>query len=190
MRYIVAALIAIGLIILFVILLLRAIFGGGGEEGGQTPRRINLADYENTGVIMRMITEGPVNANEVHEQVYIEVGRDMNKIQLVRGYQGEVTRTEQFGSNSSAYGSFLRALDLLGYTNGNPSEALADYRGHCPFGNRYIYQILDGNDVKQQFWSTSCGEGGTMRGQASEIIQLFQAQIPNYNNITQDLSLD
>lgn len=188
MRYIVAALIAIGLIILFVILLLRAIFGGGGEA--PVEQRINLADYENTGVIMRLMTEGPINANELHRQVYIEVGRDNNKIQLVHGYQGEVVRQEQVNSNSSAYGSFLRAIDLLGYTNGNKSKAVADYRGHCPFGNRYIFQIMDGNDVKQQFWSTSCGNEGSFRGQADQVVQLFQAQIPGYNDITQDLGID
>lgn len=188
MRYIVAFLIAIGLIILFVILLLRAIFGGGGET--PVERRINLADYENTGVIMRMVTEGPVNANELHRQIYIEVGRDGNKIQLVHGYQGEVVRQEQVNSNSSAYGSFLRAIDLLGYTSGNRSEAASDYRGHCPFGNRYVFQIVDGEDVKQQFWSTSCGDEGSFRGQTDQIVQLFQAQIPAYNDLTNDLGLD
>lgn len=189
MRYIISFLIAIGLIVLFVILLLRAIFGGGGGETPQE-RRINLADYANTGVIMRMVTEGPVNANELHRQVYIEVGRDNNNIQLVHGYQGDVVRTEQFNSNSNAYGSFLRAIDLLGYTNGNKSEAAADFRGHCPFGNRYIFQIREGSDVKQQFWSTSCGDEGTLHGQADEIIQLFQAQIPGYDDLTDDFGVN
>lgn len=188
MRYIVSFLIAIGLIVLFVILLLRAIFGGGGEA--PTERRVNLADYENTGVIMRLMTEGPINADELHRQVYIEVGRDNNNIQIVHGYQGNVVRQERVNSNSSAYGSFLRAIDLLGYTNGNTSKALADYRGHCPFGNRYIFQIVDGDDVKQQFWSTSCGNEGSFNGQADQIVQLFQAQIPAYNDLTQDLGLD
>lgn len=188
MRYIVSFLIAIGLIILFVILLLRAIFGGGSESPAE--RHINLADYENTGVIMRLMTEGPINADELHRQVYIEVGRDSNEIQIVHGYQGNVIRQERVNSNSSAYGSFLRAIDLLGYTNGNPSKALADYRGHCPFGNRYIFQIVDGDDVKQQFWSTSCGNEGSFRGQTDEIVQLFQAQIPLYSDITQDVGLD
>jgi hypothetical protein len=191
MRYIVAALIAIGLVILFIILLFRAIFGGGGENS-PAERRVNLADYENTGVIMRMVNEGPINADELHRQVYIEVGRDGNKIQLVHGYQGNVVRQEQVNSNSSAYGSFLRAIDLLGYNNGNRSknEAVTDYRGHCPFGNRYIFQIMDGNDVKQQFWSTSCGNEGSFRGQADQIVQLFQAQIPGYDDLTQDLGIN
>lgn len=188
MRYIVAFLIAIGLIILFVIILLRAIFGGGGEAPQE--RRINLADYENTNVVMRMVIDGPVTANEAHRQVHIEVGRDNNKIQIVRGYQGEVTRQEQFNSNSSAYGNFLRALDLSGYTNGNRSRALEDYRGHCPFGSRYVFQIMDGNEIKQQFWSTSCGNNeGSFRGQTDQVVQLFQAQIPTYEDLTNELDL-
>lgn len=189
MRYIVSFLIAIGLIILFVILLLKAIFGGGGGEG-PVDRRVNLASYENTGVIMRMVTEGPVNADELHRQIFIEVGKDNVKIQLVRGYQGEVIRSEQFNSNSTAYGSFLRAIDLLGYTSGNKDKAQADFRGHCPFGNRYIFEIRDGSDVKQQFWSTSCGDEGTLHGQTDEIVQLFNAQIPEYDVLTGDLGLN
>ncbi len=187
MRYIVSFLIAIGLIILFIILLLKIIFGGNNNS---PESKVNLADYAHTNVIMRMVAQGPITANQDHHQVYIEVGKDDNEIQLVRGYQGEVTHEEQFDSNSSSYGNFLRAIDLLGYTNGDTSEERADYRGHCPFGNRYIFQIIDGTKVKQQFWATSCGDReGTFRGQTEDIIQLFQAQIPGYSELTTNLDL-
>ncbi len=189
MRYVVAFLIAIGLIVLFVILLLRAIFSGGG--GDETPRqRINLTDYENTGVVMRMITDGPVNANELHRQIRIEVGRDANVVQIIHGYQGEIVRQERVANNVQAYGNFLRAIDLLGYTNGNESKQLEDYRGYCPTGNRYIFQIVEGSTIRQQFWSTSCGDSGSFHGQTDRILELFRAQIPGYQNIVQGVGLN
>lgn len=184
MRYIVSFLIAIGLIILFVILLLRAIFGGGGD-GTSPERNVNLADYERTNVVMRFIIDGPVVANELHGQVRVEVARDENKLQLIRGYQGEVTRQENFNSNSSAYGNFLRAIDLLGYTKGSTSDTLQDYRGYCPTGNRYIFQIAEGDEIKQQFWATSCTDGeGSFNGETNSVITVFQAQIPGYQALT------
>ncbi len=187
MRYIVALLIAIGLVVIFIIILMRAIFGGGDAPVEQ--KQVNLADYDRTNVVMRLVVDGPVTADEEHRQVHIQVGRDGNTVQIIRGYQGEVIRKEQTNSNSSAYGNFLRAIDLLGYSDGNKSKAQEDYRGHCPFGQRYIFQIMDGNDLKQQFWSTSCNDGsGSFHGQSDQIVELFQAQIPNYSTITEELS--
>jgi hypothetical protein len=188
MRYIVGLLIAVGLVAIFIIILMRAIFGGGDTPVEQ--KRVNLADYDRTNVVMRVVIDGPVTVDEEHRQVHIQVARDNNTIQIIRGYQGEVIQKEQANSNSSAYGNFLRAIDLLGYSNGNKDKSLEDYRGHCPFGNRYIFQIVEGDDIKQQFWSTSCGDGeGSFGGQTDQIVELFQAQIPGYNDITADLSL-
>lgn len=187
MRYVIGFLIAVGLVVIFVIILIRAFFGGSGE----TPieQRVNLADYERTGVVMRMVIDGPVTSNNEHRQVHIQVGRENNTMQIVRGYQGEVLQREEVASNSTAYGNFLRAADLLGYTQGNDSPALEDYRGHCPFGVRYVFQIVDGDDVKQQYWATSCGDTGSFGGRADEVVQLFQAQIPNYSDITSEAQL-
>ncbi len=187
MRYIVGFLIVVGLVVIFAIILFRVFFGGSGE----TPieNQVNLADYERTGVIMRMVIDGPVTSNEEHRQVHIQVGQGNNTMQIIKGYQGEVIQREETASNSTAYGNFLRAADLLGYTNGSILPALEDYRGHCPFGVRYVFQIVDGDDVKQQYWATSCGETGSFGGQTDQVVQLFQAQIPNYNDITSEAQL-
>jgi hypothetical protein len=82
----------------------------------------------------------------------------------------------------------LRALDLLGYTEGNDASELADERGYCPAGRRYIYAIADGSDILQRYWSTSCGEG-TFAGRTKGVRALFQAQIPDYREFIRGVKL-
>lgn len=189
MRYLVAALVSIGLVILVIILLVRAIFGGGGDV---QERPAPLVDYANSNVIVRTTISGPIVSNEEHEEIRIDVSQYTADIRTITGYEGRVTSSNRFNSNPSAYASFLSALDLMGYTQGNDDEELADERGRCHDGNRYVFEIIDGSDVVQRYWSTSCrGEGGTFQGQTREVVDLFKAQIPrdDYRDITRQLSI-
>jgi hypothetical protein len=186
MRYFLAFLIGLGVIILVLIFLIKLIFGGGGEPA--TPQT-NLVDYSHTNVVMRLTIDGPVVADQDHRQVQIEVGQTQNELRMITGYQGHVVKNQTVDSNDSSYANFLRAIDLQGYTLGNKSEKLEDYRGYCPEGNRYIYEILDGSSIKQQYWSTSCKGAQTFKGQATTLIDLFQKQIPDYSNILGDFGL-
>jgi hypothetical protein len=76
----------------------------------------------------------------------------------------------------------LAALQNNGYTK--PRIATRDVNpiGACPAGKRYNYDIIDGGDVKQSLWSTSCGNiKGTFAGNANNVQNLFEAQVPNYD---------
>jgi hypothetical protein len=177
MRYFLGLLIGLGLIILFIILLVRLIFGGGGEQ--QKPKT-DLLTYSDTNVVMRLLIDGPINADQDHRRIQIDVSDTMNELSLLTGYQGNVQKTQSFASNSSAYANFLRAIDLQGYTQGKDSKDLTDERGFCPGGNRYIFEIVDGANIKQRYWSTSCGGTKSFDGQVPVILNLFKAQIPGY----------
>jgi hypothetical protein len=134
--------------------------------------------------------DGPVTADQTHQAVQITVGQTQAQINTFQGYEGTITNTQSFANNQPSYANFLRALDLAGYTKGNSNPQLADYRGYCPFGDRYIYKIVDGSGKNtEQYWATSCGGQGTFKGTVNTIDKLFQLQIPNYNTLTQNLSL-
>ena len=53
-----------------------------------------------------------------------------------------------------------------------------DDRGECALGRRYIFKIINGANTPQRFWSTSCGGEGTFKGNAQDVLQLFDQQIP------------
>ena len=186
MRYFVTFLIGIGLVVLVIIMLIRAIFGGGDDT--QTVQAPVLVDYANTNVVMRMTTWSGVEADETHQQLRIDVSKYSSDIYLYDGYENTLVKNQSFASNPSAYSDFLKGLDLAGYTSGDPDEAAADWRGQCPFGERYVYEIIDGSSTVQQYWATSCGKDvkSTFSGNKSTVNKLYKAQIPTYGDFTED----
>lgn len=188
MRYFLTFLIGIGLIVLVIILLLRAIFGGGGDS---PESRAPLIDYANSNVIMRITIQGPINAHQEHARARIDVSQYSSDIRVISGYENFVERSETFESNPSAYANFLRALDLMGYDQGDDSDALADERGVCPFGRRYVFEIIDGSSTIQRYWATSCsGAPRSSNAQVNPVLRLFRAQIPEYNQIVSGTGLN
>jgi hypothetical protein len=183
MRYIIGFLIGIGLIILLFVM----IFRGGSTPAPAPNSTAKMVDYANTSTIMRLVDDYPVTADQVHHQVETIVGRDQTTLNVEQGYQGEVIRSQSYANNPTAYASFLRALQLAGYTNGSDSQDLRDERGQCATGHRYIFEIKDGNRIVQRFWSTSCGNIGSSKGKSGVIRELFRRQVPDYNKLTSGL---
>lgn len=186
MKYFLGFLGIVALVIFVFVLVVR-----GFSHSSNTPKttQTQLTDYANTNTIMRMATEGPVAADQTYSEVRITVGRDANTIEIIKGYQGQVLKAKTFPNNSDAYGNFLRALQLLNYTKGNNTPNLADERGYCPDGNRYVYEIVSGAADVQRYWAGSCG-GGTFKGNSAEIRRLFTRQIPGYASFVSNLNIN
>jgi hypothetical protein len=184
MRYLIGLVIFIFLVIFVIIKLL----GGGGSEKKDLPP--SLSTYANSSTTMRYTIDNPTQASETHRDVIIEVGSDVSTITVTKGYEGEVIRTASYPMNPNAYADFLLALERTGsYTVGNTDEKFKDERGYCATGNRYSYDIVDGNgSAIQHFWSTSCKQK-TFRGDVKAVGRLFKAQIPDYDDLTKDVDL-
>jgi hypothetical protein len=186
MRYFLGFLAAIGLIVLVFILVLRG-FSGGGKP---PVNKAVLSDYTSTETVMQLTLDGPVNADQNHERVRITIGRTINTIEIMKGYENKVVDSRIYPNNEEAYGNFLRSLQLLGYTKGNADPKFADERGACPLGQRYVYEIVSGDASVQRFWNTSCNGGGTFTGAANNIRTLFKQQIPDYSQLTRKLTVN
>lgn len=184
MKYFFAFLLAVALIVVVFILVVRGLTGGGSPT-----EQVNLVDYAKTQTIVRMVVSGPVNINQEHRSVDVTIGRNSNTIELVGGYQDNVLSTRTYQSNEDAYATFLRALDLQGYTKGNTDSDREDSRGYCPTGKVYTFQIITGSATVQNLWTTSCG-GGTFRGNTNVVRTLFREQIPDYRDIIRGTGLN
>lgn len=182
MRYFLGFLAAVGLVVLVFVLVLRGL--GGGKQSVET----KLTDYTATDTVMQLTVDGRVVADQEHQAVRVTVGRFENKIEIIRGYQNQIVEVKTYPNNEEAYGTFLRALHLLGYTKGDTDAKKGDERGVCPTGQRYIFEIVTGSASVQRFWKTSCGSG-TFKGNSSEVRSLFRAQIPEYSKTTSKLEL-
>lgn len=193
MRYFIGFLITLGLIIILIVLL----FTGGGDKGDQKqkevtkkPRTIQqLADFASSDAVARLTIDGPINADQDHQAVRITVGQEDTTYQQIQGFQGTVVNQQDFASNQSSYSNFLYALGHAGFLRGDNSKLLANEKGYCSVGNRYVFELIEGGNTIQRYWGTSCSGPKTYKGNQNLTLTLFQAQVPGYNDLTQDLSL-
>lgn len=176
MRYFIGFLAVVIFVVAIFILVLR------GFRGPDQPAEAPLTDYTSTNIMMRYTVDGPINNEESHRKVRITVSRSESRIELIQGYQENVILAKSYVSNEEAYGTFLRTLDLLNFTEGDKNPEKADERGVCPTDNRFVYEIVNGTDKLQRYWKGSCG-GGTFGGNANLVRAAFIQQIPDYTAI-------
>ncbi len=192
MRYFVGFLVTIGLIIVLIVLLLTG--GNGGNKQiqttGEKPRTVSqLAAYADTSAVVRITDDGEINGDQTHTSLRITVGQDDVTYEQIQGYQGTVVNSQAYKNNQNAYSNFLYALGHAGYTLGDDNSKFGSEKGLCPLGHRYIFELMDGDHDIQRYWATSCGSGApkTYKGNLNLTIQLFQLQVPAYQDLTQDL---
>jgi len=81
----------------------------------------------------------------------------------------------------------LLALAHAGFTIGNAAPSVSDERGYCALGDRYVFELRQDNKDLERYWATSCGSPKTYQGVLNLTLELFQAQVPQYANLTQNL---
>jgi hypothetical protein len=184
MRYFIAFITALGLLFLLLFLL----FHGGGKPKVPTTNK-TLGSYANTDAYVRLTIDGPVNADQNHKAIRITVDQNQVQYQQINGYQGSVANQQSFASNQDAYANFLLALQHAGYTLGDNTASLKDERGYCPLGDRYIFELNQDGHELERYWATSCGKPKTYNGLVNLTLTLFQAQVPGYSQLSQQLGL-
>lgn len=175
--------VAIALIVLILVIIIKSI------TSGPTKPSINLNSYASSNAVAELLIDGPVSANQTHQQIDVQVSNSNTYFAILNGYEGQVASSKTFANNQAAFAVFLHALNLSGFTKGNTNPALSDYRGFCPDGDRYVVSLSEGGDVIQKFWTTSCGGQGTYGGDIQQTLGLFQGQVPNYDDLTANVVL-
>jgi hypothetical protein len=174
MRYIIAALIFVGLLTLAIILIIT-----GFSTKSNKPKPISLSAQYKTGLEIRYVNDGPINNNTVHKSVVITVNDKNINLTVFQGYNGHVLITNNYQNTPNSYKNFLASLGYYGYMSSKPSN-FKSVTGLCPLGSRYSYQILNSsNGLNQNLFSTTCGEA-TEAGNIGGIQEVIQNQIPNY----------
>lgn len=186
MRYVIGFLVTLGLIALLIILLIS---GGGRKTGTTHVSQKNLTDYASTDAQTVLTIDGPINAESEHDQVRITVDNTDVTYEHIRGYQGNAVQTKIFANNEDAYNAFLHALLHAGFTVGDNNPALRDPSGWCATGARYIFSLTQDGKTIQQYWNTSCDKTKTYEGNTPLTLTLFEAQVPGFNDLIQNLNL-
>jgi hypothetical protein len=196
MRYFIGFLVTIGLIIILIVLLLS---GHGGNKAkapqlqpSEKPKTVSqLAGYADTDVVARLIIDGQINADQTHAALRITVGQNDVTYEQIQSYQGTVVNKQVYASNQSAYNNFLYAIGHAGFLLGDNNPKLANEKGYCSLGQRYVFELMENGRDIQRYWSTSCGTAvpRTYKGNLNVTLQLFQLQVPDYQTLTQNVRL-
>jgi hypothetical protein len=186
MKFLIGFLVTIGLLIVVFVLIFR-----GAANNNETTPQTKLVDYANTSTVMQFTQKGPVQADQTFGEIRITVSDQEVAIETFQGYGGTLVTAKTYNNNTAAYADFLAALDRAGYTHGNTDKALADDRGACATGSRFIMGIKNGDEDVQRFWSSSCGKGAnpSFEGSTQIIVRLFHAQVPDYIKLTANLHI-
>jgi hypothetical protein len=189
MRYILGVFGVIVLLLLIVILIVR----GGSDEpvtNDQTGKKqVVLTDYQDKPAIFILNTRGEINADEAHRSVRISVSPSERSVEIIEGYNGNVTTRQTFSNNKNAYQVFLKAVDAAGFSR-EKETSIQDPTGVCPLGKLYDYILRDGAQQVMSTWNTSCTKkNGSFGGDGSTVRKLFEAQIPNYSDIVKGTKL-
>ena len=176
-----------GLLILGFLLML-----GGDSKKPSTPVNVpkSLSDYAGSSATVGLTTKGAINARENHREIRVIVGRSSRSIEIVRGYNNEVIRAKSYPNSKAAYSEFLYALSYSQFTRSRSSNVKTE-EGVCALGNRYVLTLEQGGRDVSRLWTSTCsGIGkGTFGGSIAQILTLFEAQIPDYDKLTQNISL-
>lgn len=186
MRYVIGFAISVILVILLIIVLVG---GGGNNNKASTPQSQPLESYANSDAQASETIDGPVTAPQTHDQIKITVDRQQITFQHLKGYNGEVVKQQTYNNTEESYTVFLRSLAVVGFTKGSNDKSLQNEQGYCPSGDRYVFALTDGTNTVQRYWTTTCGSPKTYEGNTAATLDLFQKQVPNYSDLTTDITL-
>ena len=168
----------------------RSIFGGGASEPVVDTGREALL---NTALdrSVRMTVRGPIVADENFHSYTVTVSPTTRVLTTYEGYLDRQVDTKQLVNNTRGYEQFVYALDRTNVTDAVTLEAdAADMRGICATGRVYQYEIMQASNVVKKIWTTTCSKSkGSLKASNTTISKLFQAQIPDYSDLTQKVKL-
>ena len=172
---------------LVIIAIILIVSGGGGKKPSTVKPMAAYAGDPSAQVAM--LIDGPVNAVSLHNQVQVIITNSVTTINVFQGYNDQVINSKNYPMTEAAFHVFLRSLEYANFNSGSSDPSLAQASGYCPTGDRYIFTYNLGGKQLQRYWATSCGGTHTYNGNLGLTLQLFEAQVPNYNNLTSGLNL-
>jgi hypothetical protein len=166
---------------------------GGHNKQPATPAAVvkSLPDYAATTAVTSMTIDGQVNGDDIHRAIRVTIGQNQRELDIIQGYSGHVLSSQTFYNTQDAYTVFLKSINNSGFLLPlKNSNAPADERGQCPLGSRYIFELDQNGSALSRLWASDCGSKiGTLGGSSTLLQNLFEAQIPEYQTLTEDVSL-
>lgn len=174
-----------------VFLLIRLVTGGGDDSN--KPQETSEVQKNNTlskdAKKVTYTVYGEVVAEEDRRAIRITITNSERKVEVLKGYDQSIIKSQVLSNKESAFDSFLLALETAKYST-RDTAVKNDEREVCPLGNIYAYEAdYDDNSSFRSWYATCDGVKASFRGNRSMVDTLFKAQIPEYNAFVNDVSL-
>ncbi len=140
---------------------------------------------------VRMTVRGPIVANEDFHSYTITASPTNRNITTYVGYLESVVDAKDFANNTQAYEQLVYALDRADLMEGDALEGEDnDTRGVCATGRVYEYEVMQASNVIKKLWTSTCKNArGSLKANNQQILNLFQKQIPEYDDYTSKVNL-
>ena len=160
------------------------------STGTKAKTSTNLVEYaDRFGSEVSMTTQGKIVGQDDFRSIRVTVNQYSRTVEVLKGYDNSVEKTQQYTNSKSAYDVFLRSLANSGFIK-TRATSFSDERGVCPLSSRYIYLLQENGKDIHRSWSASCGNSvGSFAGVSATVKQLFQNQVPDYNKFVQGVQL-
>ncbi len=181
MKYIFSVLGMILFGIIAMILFTRSTDTGQNTQTGN--EAVSTVNFVNDQSRVEYTKNGNIVAEEDYRTLRITVSEKERTIEVLKGYNQAVETRKTYGNDYESYNVFMRALDVAGFTRSKESK-VTDPVGTCPKGYRYEYKLKQLSDDVSNLWNNSCQVlNGTLANNGSAIRDLFQKQIPDYEEV-------
>ena len=174
--------------------LVRLLFSGISSSSSSS-QDVNVAQQDllntNDGRAVRMTVRGPIVADEDFRSYKITISPSSRQFEAFKGYLDTATNQQTLPNNTAAYDEFVHALDKANLASGKQFEGEKNNTlGICASGKVYEFTLLNGGDTSAMFWTSTCGGSpGSLKGNVSQLSQLFINQIPSGSSIEASLKL-
>lgn len=175
--------------------LARVLFSGNSNGGSTT---VNQADLNKQALLdtsdgraVSMTVRGPLVAQEDFRSYQIIISPTNRDFNAYTGYLNTITSQQTLSNNTAAYAQLVNALNKANMAAGLPFEGdKNNTEGICATGRVYEFRTLLSGDQQGMWWTSTCsGSPGSLKGNATQLSQLFLNQIPEGSNIANSLKL-
>ncbi len=169
------------------------LIGRGNSDSGAVRARVTkIADYDSKdSSSVSWTQQGRLVGEDKRRAIRVTVTRSKRTIEVLAGYPERVESNTELPNSTEAFAAFTRALDNAGFGR-ERTVRLADERGVCPLGSRFIYRLTDSGQEIMRTWSDSCrtSDGSFGGGKTASLIsQLFREQITDYDKFISGVRL-
>lgn len=187
---IILVLVVIAVVIAAVVSFTQNIFNGNKAENKIDQGQQSLLNTSSDRSV-RMTVRGPIVADEEFNSYTITATPTTRTMTTYSGYLDRQVATKQYLNNIPAYEQFVYALDRAKMMTGQELEGEADdLRGVCATGRVYEFETRRGNTSIKTLWASTCSNAkGSLKTNYQQLLNLFQAQIPDYADLVGDIKV-